>query len=155
MGEKFSVENYQFSKILKNFLKDFLANPCLIFNKKKRNLKFHFDLFHGEGNLDKAINLLDENNKEAFKNFMNTETSFNPHNMFICKKEILKNYYEVIFPWLEKCENLFDENDLRGYSLRRIYGFLAERFIAYWFNRNYKVKEIPILGKDLSDYKDL
>ena len=32
---------------------------------------------------------------------MNTETSFNPHNMFICKKEILKNYYEVIFPWLE------------------------------------------------------
>ena len=38
---------------------------------------------------------------------MEIETSFHPHNMFICKTEILKNYYDVIFPWLEKCENHF------------------------------------------------
>ena len=26
-----------------------------------------------------------------------------------------------------------------NYGLKRIYGFLAERFLSYWFNKNYKV----------------
>ena len=33
-------------------------------------------MFHGNGVLDKAINLLDEENKNDFKKFVNTETSF-------------------------------------------------------------------------------
>ena len=37
-----------------------IKNPSLFFNKNKRNIKFHFDLMHGEGNLDKAIILLDK-----------------------------------------------------------------------------------------------
>ena len=45
----------------------FIKKPILIFNKKKRNLNFHFDLMHGENNLDKAINLLDEVNKKDFR----------------------------------------------------------------------------------------
>ena len=85
---------------------------------------------------------------------MNNETSFNPHNMFICKTEILKKYYNEVFPWLEKCESQFGFNDLEGYGLKRIYGFLAERFLSYWFKKNYKVKELPIIVKNLSDYKD-
>ena len=153
LGEKFSVENYKFSKVIKNHLSSFLKKPSLIFNKKKRSLKFHFDLFHGKGNLDVAINLLNEKDKNAFREFMNKETSFNPHNMFICKTRILKNYYDVIFPWLRRCEEVFGINELKGYGLQRIYGFLAERFLSYWFNRNFKIKEYPILVKDLSDYK--
>ena len=39
--------------------------------------------------------------------------------------------------------------------LTRIYGFLAERFLSYWFQKNYKVKELPIIFKDITDYKDL
>ena len=81
------------------------------------------------------------------------KNAFNPHNMFFCKKEILKNYYEVVFPWLEKCESVFGFNDLKGYGLKRIYGFLAERFLSYWFTKNYKIKELPIIFKDLNDYK--
>ena len=107
LGNKFSVENFKFSKIIKNHLLNFLKNPSLIFNKKKK-FKFHFDLFHGEGNLDKAINLLNEKDKNAFREFMNNETSFNPHNMFICKTKILKSYYDVIFPWLERCEEFLE-----------------------------------------------
>ena len=61
------------------------------------------------------------------------EVSFNPHNMFICKSNIiLNNYYETIFPWLG--EKLFGF-DLKGYGLKRIYGFLAERFMSYWFRK--------------------
>ena len=112
-------------------------------------------MFHGNGNLDRAINLLDEDNKEDFRKFVNSRTSFNPHNMFICKTKLLTNYYETVFPWLKKCEEIFGYKKLKGYGMQRIYGFLAERFLSYWFLKNYKVKELPIIVKDLSDYRPL
>ena len=118
LGEKFSVENYKLSKIFKNHFVNFFLNPVLFFNKKKRNLKFHFDLFHGKGNLDVAIDQLDKYNKDDFRNFMNNNTSFNPHNMFICKREILKPYYETVFPWLERCENIFGFENQKVMGLR-------------------------------------
>tara|TARA_B100000963_G_scaffold319802_1_gene301947 strand:+ start:11709 stop:12530 length:822 start_codon:yes stop_codon:yes gene_type:complete len=155
LGNQFSVQNFKLSKIIKNHFKEFLLNPKLIFNKKKRTLKFHFDLFHGKGNLDKAIDQLDNEDKNKFREYMNKNTSFNPHNMFFCKTNILKKYYETIFPWLEKCEKIFGLKDSRNYGQKRIYGFLAERFLSYWFKKNYSVKELPIIGKNLSDYKNL
>ena len=74
--------------------------------------------------------------------------------LIICKKEILHQYYESVFPWLKKCENIFGFSNLKGYGLKRIYGFLAERYLSYWFQKNKRVKEYPILFKDISDYKD-
>ena len=72
--------------------------------------------------------------------------------MFICKnKEILKNYYESIFPWLKRCEEQFGFKDLRGFGLKRIYGFLAERYLSYWFQKNTKFKTMPIYFKDISN----
>ncbi len=153
LGEKSFVNNYRLKFFKKNLIK-ILKTPSVIFSKKNRNIKFHFDVFHGEGNLDAAVDLLDEDNKENFRKFVNEETSFNPHNMFICKKEILHQYYESVFPWLKKCENIFGFNNLKGYGLKRIYGFLAERYLSYWFQKNKRVKEYPILFKDISDYKD-
>ena len=81
---------------------------------------------------------------------MNRETFFNPHNMFVCKTEILRKYYEVIFPWLEKCEKVFGF-DLSGYDMQRIYGFLAERFMSYWFKKNTNFKTVPIIFKDITN----
>ena len=63
-----------------------MIKPSL-FLDKKRNIKFHFDMMHGEGNLDKAINLLEAKDKNDFKDYVNSEVSFSPHNMFICKSE--------------------------------------------------------------------
>lgn len=155
LGMKSSVENYKLSKIIKNHFLEFAKNPSKLFFKKKRSLKFHFDLFHGKGNLDLAIDLLDAEYKNDFKLFMNRETLFNPHNMFVCKTEILRKYYEVIFPWLERCEKKFGFHNLEGYGLKRIYGFLAERFLSFWFPKNYRTKELPIIVEDLSNYKNL
>ncbi len=155
LGNKFSVQNYKFTKILKNYFLKFLLNPHLFFNKKKKNLKLHFDLYHGKGNLETAIEFLDEKNRISFTNYMETQTSFHPHNMFICKTSLLKSYYDEIFPWLEKCEKEFGFDNLKGYGLQRIYGFLAERFLSYWFTQKAKVREFPIIVKDLSDYKNL
>ena len=152
LGNKFSVENYKFSKIIKHHFFKFILNPVLLIDKKKRSLKFHFDLFHGNGNLEKAINLLDDKNKEEFMIYMQNETSFHPHNMFICKTKILKEYYDIVLPWLEKCEQEFGFSNLSGYGLKRIYGFLAERFLSFWFSKNYKVKKVPIIVKDISSF---
>ena len=70
--------------------------------------------------------------------------------MFICKsKNIMKDYYKTLFEWLEKCEKIFGF-DLKGYGKIRIYAFLAERFMPYWFKKNAKVKEWPILFQDLN-----
>jgi len=153
LGEPLVVNKFRLSKFIKRNFKKMILNPSLLYNKKKRNLKFHFDLWHGDGNLDKAIKCLKEKDIIPFTNFMNKNVSFNPHNMFVCKsKEILKSYYEDIFPWLERCENEFKSYDLTGYGLQRIYGFLAERYMSYWFQKNTKYKTLPIFFKDISIY---
>jgi len=75
---------------------------------------------------------------------------FNPQNMFICKsKKILKNYYSTLFPWLERCEKLFGFENLKGFGQIRIYTFLAERFMSYWFQKNAKTKTMPIVFYDI------
>ena len=103
---------------------------------------------HGNGVLDKAISLLNDNDREDFRYFVRNKTSFNQGNMFICKsKEIMNSYYETIFEWLEKCEEVFGFN-LKGYNIR-IYAFLAERFLPFWFNKYCKVLEWPIIFYDL------
>ena len=150
LGEELSTTNFKIMKFLKKGLKLILNKPSYLFKKNKRNIKFHFDLMHGYNNLDKAIDLLDDENRKDFKDFVNTKTSFNPQNMFICNsKEILKNYYSNIFPWLERCEAKFGFKNLSGYGKIRIYTFLAERFMSYWFKKNYKCKTMPIIFYDI------
>ena len=110
-------------------------------------------MWHGHGNLDRAIKLLEKKEKNNFTDFMNNNVSFNPHNMFICKsKSTLKSYYESIFPWLERCEKEFGFKNLKGYGMQRIYGFLAERYMSYWFQKYTKFKTMPIHFQDISDF---
>ena len=113
-------------------------------------------MFHGNGTLDKAIDLLNQNDREDFKTYVRNNTSYNQGNMFICRsKKILTSYYETLFPWLEKCEKIFGFDNLDSYGTKRIYGFLAERFLSFWFSKSFTIKELPIIGKDLTDYKNL
>ena len=152
LGNPMFINQFRLSKFIKKNLISFLKNPSLLFNEQKRNLKFHFDMMHGHGNIDKAIELLNIDDRNDFKKFLENSVSFNPNNMFICKSsKILNEFYQSIFPWLEKCENEFGFN-LEGYGLKRIYGFLAERYMPYWFQKNTKTKSIPIVFKDLSDF---
>jgi len=150
LGTPFFVNHFKPMKFIKHGLRIFIKNPLLFFSEKKRNINFHFDLMHGEKNLNKAIDLLDEKNKDDFRKFVDTEVSFNPQNMFICKsKKKLKSYYEDLFPWLERCEKLFGFENLKGYGLTRIYTFLAERFMSYWFRKNTKSTLMPIIFFDI------
>ena len=149
LGQQFFINKMKLSKLVKHGLRSLLNHPSAIF-EKNRNIKFHFNSFHGFGKLDKAIDLLNDEDREDFRKFVNTEVSFNPHNMFICKsKRILKNYYENLFPWLKRCEKVFGFKS-GSYGETRIYGFLAERYLSYWFNKYTKPLVWPIIFFDIN-----
>tara|TARA_B110001452_G_C15222188_1_gene423686 strand:- start:863 stop:1675 length:813 start_codon:yes stop_codon:yes gene_type:complete len=150
LGDQFNVQGIKWMKVLKYGKKALLTNPGAIL-KKNRNIKFQFDLFHGVGLIDKAIDVLDEENKEDFREYINKNVSYNQGNMFITRsKKIMNMYYSTVFQWLNECEKIFGY-DLKGYNKVRIYAFLAERFLPYWFNKNTKTLEWPIIFHDLND----
>ena len=147
LGEKIPVNNWKFSKIFKHAKKKFLLNPSY-FIKKNQNIKLHFDVFHGDGYLDKAITALDPKERKDFKDFINKNYSFNRENLFFCKSnKLFKDYFNSIFNWLEACESFFGF-DLEGYAKTRIYAFLAERYLSYWFNKYSKPLDWPIFFFD-------
>ena len=150
LGEPMFINQFKLMKFVKKGFKIIVKKPSFLLSENNRNINFHFDLMHGENNLTKAIDLLDEKNRNDFKKFVNSNTSFNPHNMFICKsKKKLNDYYEDLFPWLERCEDLFGFDNLKGFDMTRIYGFLAERFMSYWFQKNTKSMTMPIIFYDI------
>ena len=117
------VNKTKLSKIIKHGKKILIKDPFLFFDKKKITIKVHFDMYHGNGNLDAAIDQMGNKDREQFRTYVETRNSFNPYNMFICRnKEILFEYYNVLFPWLEKCEKIFGFNLGESYGKKRIYG---------------------------------
>ena len=149
LGQNIFMDGWSKMKIIKHGLKSFILKPKY-FLKKNQNLKLHFDSFHGYGNLDKAIEMLEENDKEDFKFFMENQNFYNRGNMFIIKnKKIINNFYNTVFSWLERCEEIFGFKKA-DYGNTRIYAFLMERFISYWFNKYSKVKIWPVIFYDLN-----
>ena len=128
------------TKLFKRGWKNLIRNPLIFFNKNYQNIEVQFDMHHGFENLKKAINLLDQEDKKEFLNFVKTENKFNPHIMFISKKKIINEWFKTLFKWLKKCEEEFGFKDLTGYDKTRLYAYLAERFLSFWFKKytNYK-----------------
>ncbi len=152
LGDDMDLTKIKWIKVFKYGKISFLRNPLIIL-KKKRNIRFQFDMSHGNGNLDKAIEVLNEKDRNDFKYYVTNQTSYNQGNMFITKsKKIINSYYKDLFEWLEKCESIFGF-DLDGYGKTRIYAFLAERFMPYWFNKYTKVLKWPILFYDTNKKK--
>jgi len=144
-----SVENQKIMKLLKRGLKSIIRNPAILYNKKKRSIKLHFDMFHGYSNLEKAINLLPERDREDFSRYVNEKTSFSPNCMYLSNnKEIVFNFYSNLFSWLQKCEDIFGFSNTRNYDTQRIYTFLTERYLPFWFEKYANVGYSPWLFKD-------
>ena len=149
LSETLKLEKLKPMKLLKNNYKEFFKKPSLLFNKC--TIKDHFNLFHGSYFLQEAINLLDVDLKNDFELYLNNH-EFNPHNLFICKNNIIINeYYKVIFEWLFRCEKKFENLKLDSYGKKRIYGFLAERFMPFWFKKNYKTIDWPYIFFDTNN----
>ena len=147
LGKRIPFGKFKISKIIKNGGTESIFRNFKSFITNETTIKFHFDVFHGNGKLDQAIDLLDKNERDDFRVFIENQ-SFNKENMFICRsKKIIKEYYKSVFSWLEKCESIFGFN-LNSWNEIRIYAFLAERYLSYWFNKYTIVKEWPIFFYD-------
>ena len=114
------------------------------YNKKfsDRNFEFNINKFKS----------LDNENRKDFYNYVNSKVFFHPFNMHICKsKKMLDTYYKTLFSWLEKCETFFSKKKLDGYDLTRIYAFLAERYLSYWFKKNSNYILWPMKFHDITN----
>ena len=60
------------------------------------------------------------------------------------------SYFEFIFQWLNKCEEIFGF-DLEGYGKIRMYTFLAERYLPYWFSKYTNNLIWPVIFYNLMD----
>ena len=150
IGEPISVSGGKLIKSLKYGKLALMRNPRAIFSKKGRTIRWQFDMFHGVGNLDKAIEMLPDKDRDDFRYFTRTETSFARGNMFISKSsKIIDEYFKDIFKWLSNCEEIFGF-DLEGYGKIRMYTFLAERFLPYWFKKNSNYLEWPVVYYDIN-----
>ena len=70
--------------------------------------------------------------------------------MFISNsKKIINDYFSDVFEWLNKCEKIFGFN-LEGYGIIRMYTFLAERYLPFWFKKYTKFLEWPVVYYDIN-----
>ena len=100
-------------------------------------------MHHGYKNLEKAIHLLDDENRNDFSEYVNNRNYYNPHIMCIARPEILNKWFNNLFPWLKRCEEEFGYKNLKGYDKQRLYAYLAERYLSYWFKKHTNYKELP------------
>jgi hypothetical protein len=121
--------------MIKRGYKSLLKDPTILFNQSKQTIKLHFDMHHGHGNLDKAIDLMNDNDREDFRLYVNSSTDFSANNMFISKKEFIDKWFQSVFSWLFSCEKVFGFKNLKGYETTRIYAYLAERYLSFWFKK--------------------
>ena len=100
-------------------------------------------MYHGHGNLSKAIEVMNKTDRYDFEQFVNNSTEFNPHIIFISKSKIVNKWFTDLYDWLFKCEKIFGFKDLHGYDTNRLYAYLAERYLSFWFNKYTKVLNWP------------
>ena len=145
------VNNLKTMKLLKRGFRSILKDPRILFDKKKRTVNLHFDMHHGYGNLGKAIEVMNLEDRKEFSDFVETSTSYNPHIMFIAKANIHQKWFETLFPWLLRCEKIFGFKELHGYDTQRLYAYLAERYLSFWFRKYTNYSNWPWA---FYDYKD-
>ena len=136
--EPIYVNNVKKMKLIKRGFKSVLKDPSIFFNINKQTLLLHFDMHHGYGNMQKAIELINERDRNEFYEYLNKSSFYNPHIMFISKPEIINRWFNDLFTWLFKCEKVFGFDDLKGYDTQRLYAYLAERYLSFWFKKYTK-----------------
>ena len=64
---------------------------------------------------------------------------------------IMNKWFDNLFSWLSKCEQTFGFENLQGYDTQRLYAYLAERYLSYWFKKYTKYKTWPWITLDKID----
>ena len=147
--DKIYVNNVKKIKMIKRGWRNLIKNPGIFFNEKKQTIKLHFEMHHGSKFLEIALEQLEPEDKKDFNDYLSDRTYFNPHIMFITKGKILNEWFSKLFPWLERCERILGLKDLDGkYDSQRLYAFLAERYLSFWFKKYTKSLAYPWIFLD-------
>jgi len=146
--EPINLQVTKYSKLIKKGWRNIINEPSILFNKNKHSIKLHFDMFHGYGIIEKAIDVMDNKDKNEFKNFIYNSNKFNPHIMFVAKPKIIELWFTDLFKWLDDCEKVFGFEKLKGYETKRLYAYLAERYLSYWFKKYSNCLEWPYVFID-------
>ena len=151
--DRIYINNPRFMKMIKRGWKNIIKDPSLLYEKKKQTIKLHFDMFHGYGNIDYAINVMHKKDRNDFRKFIYKSQNFNPHIMFISKPKIMDKWFKDLFGWLSKCEKIFGFSNLHGYDTKRLYAYLAERYLSFWFRKYSNYIEWPYITIDTKNRK--
>ena len=68
--------------------------------------------------------------------------------MCIARPEILDKWFSSLFPWLKRCEEEFGFDKLKGYDTLRLYAYLAERYLSFWFKKYTNSTNWPLIFVD-------
>ena len=49
--------------------------------------------------------------------------------------KIIELWFTGLFKWLDDCKKVFGFEKLKDYETKRLYAYLAERYLSYWFKK--------------------
>ena len=141
-------------KLIKRGFRSLMKDPSIFFKKNKQTIKLHFEMHHGYSKLEKASRLLPRGDETDFLSYVSTKTSLIGNCIFISRnKKIMSDFYTDLFTWLFKCEEIFG---FKGddYDTKRIYSFLTERYMPFWFEKYSNVLTWPWVFFDISKFEN-
>lgn len=107
-------------------------------------LWYQFALHHDPMDLVRAIQALDGTAHQVpFKEYLLRPNRMHSYNMYVASKKAISDYFDVLFPWLSRCEDLINLEGRTPYQAR-IFGFLAERFASYYFSSMEQARGVPV-----------
>lgn len=94
--------------------------------------------------------------EEKYPQYMRTFTEYFENNrstlfnMMFCKSTLFDSYCEWLFDILFELEKRVDLNVLNDYQ-KRLYGFLSERLLNVWVNKNnLRKKNVPVIQTEIT-----
>jgi hypothetical protein len=150
---------------------DAIIPPAFFFRKKKKEIVRNILLFpikrdislfkykttvldqfaqslgpFGKDLIFEIIQYLPASESYDFLEFLKSRTHLSAHGMYISKVKIINQYSNLIFEWFLKCENVINKNNnLPLIKNSRIFQYINERFLDYWFSKYYKVLRWPMV----------
>ena len=146
-----SIENILNKEDIENILKKYDIILPEIEHIVQYTVKSAYEKFHHIEDFEKCRDIIKEKYPEyveAFDEVANSKKLY-LYNMFISKKEIFDEYYNWLFDILFELEKRVDITNYSDYD-KRIYGFLSERLLNVWLqkNKNLKRKEVPVYNTE-------
>lgn len=151
---KRSINIFNYRIISKDSIEKYLDNYDIVLPKKHCWPK-HNTLTeqYEEEHIASDIKILEELIKakytiyyDSYRYVMHNHNWAYNYNMFVCRKELIDEYCEFLFPILFELKEKINLNDGRSDYQKRVFGFLAERLFNVWivYKNNLKIKELDL-----------